>query len=69
MKDGAVVQTSFALILGVRVGPFARAFGKLDEVLDRDRRLLFEEAADNSSFAGVQGCINAGLPGHDDSFR
>src|ERR1019366_7781549 len=45
------------------------AFRKLDELLHRDGRFLLEEAAANGSFAGVQGRINAGLPGHNDSFR
>ena len=53
----------------VRVRPLAGAFGQLDEVLDGDGRVLLEEAADNGAFAGVERGVNAGLAGHEESFR
>jgi hypothetical protein len=51
VKDHAVVIRLRHLPIGARVGPFLRAFGKADEVLDRFRRLPIIETDSEIAFA------------------
>ena len=68
MEDGAVVQRSLFLLPVARVGPFASAFRKLDEVLHRDGCVLLEKADDDACLHWFERRISAGFTGHEGPF-
>jgi hypothetical protein len=61
MEDDPVVEGPLALLAGAGIGPLLRSLGQPDEVRDRVRRFLVEQADGEFALGGVEMRVCSGL--------